>query len=460
MGTAKISGCVIAELEEALRIGDLRRSSQCILALRNTRRDLYPALLGSSSHLRTLFVEQVIAFSYADDEAWSSLGRKNHLMMPGRIRETPLGEIANRLADLIRFAAADCRLENDRHVAVVVRKALERLMPPEQLRFHASAACFVAGIVRDERAVSKRLGLLFEAMSHHSALNTVDLTLAALHHIGLSAATPEGRAAVRLARLSQSGPNHPYHGPQHTREVLINAVMLAGRNNELAVQQPSAGIPYLSQTEMIIQILAALGHDLLHDGASNLVRGKDGTIRRHPYRLERIAADQTRRILEDEGVCQSATDKVVILILSTDPTGAHLAVREAMAFHAGRHVSGDAIGSRTGGVLGSPSSSSYGEPEMNALFQDSRLSHQAAIMSDADLFSSAGISVRYHVLQTTRLGHETARQMDRRSSLYFIDEILHGSFVTPAGCRFNQVVGDIRAFAMDSDAPYPEAWLV
>lgn len=336
-----------------------------------------------------------------------------------------------RLASRVASARDTEGFIRDARLRAVARRELDRMgvVPASAL----AEAFLDLGGIPDSGRIAPRLAVAYERMGTPGWPDARDLATAALDRVGFSAVAPERRAAADLAAAAESGARLAYHGPQHTREVLVNALILVEGSDRLRTQ--GERVPCLSATDKANQVLAALAHDLLHDGRGNMVADGTGAQTRVPYRLERRSADFASAVMQRAGVAPGAIAAVRCLVLATDPTGAHEQIREALSCHA----------------RGLPPAS-LPEPELMPLFGDARLAAQAAIMSDADLLSSGGLSARYHAIQCRRLGEELGCPVGAGSTLYFVDKVVGGSFLSPAGKEFNPVLLRIRETAANQVA--------
>ena len=81
-----------------------------------------------------------------------------------------------------------------------------------------------------------------------------------------------------------------------------------------------------------------------------------------------------------------------------------------------------------------PSSSGVPEP-LAALAGDARLALQAVILGEADVLSSAGLTVQYGELQQEKLAEEWKRPLGAEHKIHFLNEIFQeftvGQFFSP-----------------------------
>ena len=225
---------------------------------------------------------------------------------------------------------------------------------------------------------------------------------AAARVAGLPEDDPLCVAGERIARDVDAGVgaggDNAYHNAQHFCEVLLSALYLS----LLARLAPR------EQTQLL---LAALLHDFHHDGTSNA---------NVPFRLERMAAEAAAPYLEAVGVPPEERARIAAMVFATE---VELGTRFARDCHL--HFAG--TGPR-------PSLSGVPEP-LAALAGDARLALQAVILGEADVLSSAGLTVQYGELQQERLAEEWKRPLGAEHKLHFFNQIFQeftvGRFFSP-----------------------------
>lgn len=242
-----------------------------------------------------------------------------------------------------------------------------------------------------------------------------------LETCGFGADHPYARAARPIAEAIEARdtprPVNPYHNAHHTLEVVLNAHYLAARNDVVAT------MIRLTPREHGLLCLAALIHDFEHDGTMN---GKQR------FRLEQLANDTATPFFDEAGI--SAEDQAVIkvTVLATDPAGPNLYMK---SLHSHEFY---------GGPTPDPATA---YAELAPLAQDRRLLRLAGLLNDADLMSSAGLSLDYSRRQSDKLGAEGGRYLDCNDMLRFLSHIVGGSFTTRAGRFFNTNMFLIKSFS-------------
>lgn len=249
----------------------------------------------------------------------------------------------------------------------------------------------------------------------------VPVVLWLLARYGFGEDHPYARAALPIAEAIEARdtpqPVNPYHNAHHTLEVVLNAHYLAARNDLVATHIR------LTPREHALLYLAALIHDFEHDGTMN---GKQR------FRLERHANEAASTFFDAAGL--SAEDQAVIKVpvLATDPAGPNLYMK---ALHSHAFYNGPAPDPATEFA------------ELKPLAEDRRLLRLAGLLNDADLMSSAGLSLDYARRQSDKLGAEGGRYLDCNDMLRFLNHIVGGSFTTRAGRFFNMNMFLIKSFS-------------
>ncbi len=232
-----------------------------------------------------------------------------------------------------------------------------------------------------------------------------------LAEIGLPDRTPLKTVARRLATDLKQWEGHPYHSSLHHAEVANNAMVLTW----LSAERGKA----LAPADVLLLLVAALGHDRDHDGTTN------GDT---PFRLETIAADAVDRICVEAGVDLDTRADLRLLILSTDAS-------MRLKLHALREsVDPDSV-------------------ELPRALERLRHSHRlfrlVRLLSDADLMSSAALTKRWSLEQSARLSAEWQKPVDHACLSYFFDGMVGQDMLSKAGRFFSGNLRKIRAAALD-----------
>lgn len=269
----------------------------------------------------------------------------------------------------------------------------------------------MAGLFRDDADAP---ALLERALRHAEARGCAEVAsdLAAAWRL-----PPRVRGAIRAAgdAADASGQANAYHNPAHTRAVVVAWGVLAALHAALcrasADRRSAAELPSLRARAVAIGLLAALGHDLDHDGRGNVDPRTGGAT---PFRLENIAAARTAAILNEAGAA-GLEPAVTACILATETEGGYGALRDP-ALRVGRLA-----------PLATPS-----------------CWLAAAMLRDADLVSSAGLSEAAFATQAALLSAELGPAGAVPPAIFF-GRIAADGFMSPAGRLFNPRFQALRA---------------
>lgn len=219
--------------------------------------------------------------------------------------------------------------------------------------------------------------------------------------------------------------NH-YHCTDHTGHVAEVAGYLAEKNNALAAHG-KADVK-LSRAERMMTVLVAFGHDVDHPGAGN---PED-----NPYFNEDASFAVIAPLMRAAGMSDEDMDKVQVILRTTSPNGPHSYLKQVLAAQAeGRIPSSEEV---------DPDGKF---PELSPLLSDKRMAAMAAIISDSDLFPSAGAGLETNIEMSERLSNETG--MDFRGDKArkgFVDFVVGGKFASASG---REVSGEVLAEMLD-----------
>lgn len=235
--------------------------------------------------------------------------------------------------------------------------------------------------------------------------------LAAADKLGIDAGEP-AMVAAALASFAADVPlNNAYHDNSHFREVTTMMAVYCNVNQQLAAQGYEGAVA-LSGSDMAKCILAAMGHDLMHDGTGNTVNGVHTQ-----YRLEDRAIAAIQPFMELAGMSEADRAEVETMIRVTDvsaPKGElspHKILRKLVA--------GEAV---------------EVPQELQALKGDPRLRTMAALMSDADLAPSAATNYITSRKQLQRVSAENPALPATDASLSgFLSFVVEKEFTSAAG---------------------------
>jgi hypothetical protein len=213
-----------------------------------------------------------------------------------------------------------------------------------------------------------------------------------------------------------------YHNANHTREVLIGAVWLADANAALARAQ-APGAVALDADRLGRLLLLATMHDIGHDGTSNTSTDRRGRRRRTPHRLEDHSFRLMEPVLHRAGLDNAAIETLRASIRATD-----VALRPAA-----RRITDHRL-------FGAPPPESVA-PVLAQLDADAENAAVAALLADADILSSAALTLDYQHAQNARLEREAGTRFSRADVLAFFDVIVGGE---PAGAAGRLLTGNLR----------------
>lgn len=209
-----------------------------------------------------------------------------------------------------------------------------------------------------------------------------------------------------------------YHNTAHYVEVALNTAHLLLRNNTTG---PADIV--LRSGEQAEALFAALGHDYFYEA---------GGYKNVPYRLEKISLHHLLPLLRQHKVRDQSCRNIGVMLLATDVgspsrAGSFLRLAHRFLFENGLR----------------PEATKRLKP-VQILLKRPRLTRQAAIISDADLLSSAGLTYPYTVIQRHYLGAELKKDLGPQGTLDFFDNIMKNRFITPAARFFQPVMDSIR----------------
>ena len=230
-----------------------------------------------------------------------------------------------------------------------------------------------------------------------------------------------GRALFDVCEQAErSGTANAFHNPDHSRDVGVIWFNLALVNNRLA--ETGVSPCRLTDRELLVGACAAFAHDIGHDGAANtkVAIGLDGIEHdvRVPFRLETLAANCACNILRSYNADPLELSAVRAMILATDVND-------------GYHALDVALGINTQ-VPAAPNSHF-------AAFSDGKVRMMAAMLRDADVMPSAGLTLRdfdrYSRLIEAELGLAPKSLGPVQAEKFFCG-VLRGRFVSRPGQLF------------------------
>lgn len=206
--------------------------------------------------------------------------------------------------------------------------------------------------------------------------------------------------------------NNIYHTPIHIAQVATFSFILISKSGDI-----------FDNKEKMLMLLAALGHDLCHDGTNHI---------NEPFLLEQKAANKMRKIMSKYHFVENDIKQIQNLILMTDSS-----LRKTISM----------INSHEKDVI---------IPDFlkEASKKDFFL---GGLLADADMFCSIGLGFKQHVKQTILVAKEISmfnktsfNGVDPTIVSYFLNEIIGNKFCSVIGNDFLYSLENIKEEVSDS----------
>ena len=254
----------------------------------------------------------------------------------------------------------------------------------------------------DPALLARRLTAVYSRWDRQDRIDLVSLARGFLDRLGRSE-DALGCTCVEAAQAVTRWGGHEFHSARHHAEVATNTMLIA----ELA---GALGRPVESHDALLL-LASALAHDLYYDPPAG------------PFRAEAKSACALTDIAECCGVSGDDRRALSCLILATEPSF-RTKLREL----------------QTGAC------NDCEVPELlEPIMTQPALLALAAMLSDADLLSSAGLTLQWHRVQVTRLERERGRRMGAADDAEFLDQIVGPGFLSAGGRYFDPNLARIRA---------------
>lgn len=273
-------------------------------------------------------------------------------------------------------------------------------------------ACCRAVPLPDAETIAECLTATYRRWDIQQDAKLVELTRAFIDHLG-AGHDPLGQTCLEVAEHVTHWGGHSYHSDRHHAEVATNTMVItsiARRRGEV-----------VRTRSRLLALTASIAHDLYYDPASTGMS---------PFELETISAQALDRVAQRCGVTTGDRDILNCLVLATYP-GFRSDLREILAGRQARRS------------LPLP---------LSLIEQRPGLARLAAVVSDADLLSSVGLTERWHDVQRSRLEQEIGRSISAKDDAAFLDVVVGSRFLSPGAQYFDgnlaRIGGAIRA-AMD-----------
>jgi hypothetical protein len=239
--------------------------------------------------------------------------------------------------------------------------------------------------------LGRRIAALFATWQRGRLPDMANFATGMLLRNGIDTAGPIARTCVAAARAVAAWGGLPYHSVTHHAEVTTNAMLLV----EISHRRGQT----IDRRETALLLAVCLSHDLYYSPSAARVR----------FAAENTSAEALDAIAAAAGCDVADRQAMRALVIATEPG---LRLRPS----------------------GPPGRTAV-EPALTAL---------AAILSDADLLSSVGLTVGWYRVQETRLEHEADRPAETGDAERFFNDIVGPDFLSDAGRVFSANLAAIR----------------
>lgn len=251
--------------------------------------------------------------------------------------------------------------------------------------------------------LGRRMAALYATWQRDGLPDMVVFATGMLKRNGIGTDGPVARTCLAAARAVAAWGGLPYHSASHHAEVTTNAMVLV----ELAHRRGQT----IERHATALLLAACLSHDLYYSP----------TVARVRFAAENTAAEALDALAAAAGCDAADRQAMRALVIATEPL---LRLRPGGPL-------GAPLEPRAARLLGRPSV----EPALTAL---------AAILSDADLLSSVGLTVAWYRVQETRLEQEADRPAEAVDGERFFSDIVGPDFLSDAGRVFSANLAAIR----------------
>lgn len=223
--------------------------------------------------------------------------------------------------------------------------------------------------------------------------------------------SPICQACRQVAEAVMKWRGHPYHSVCHHAEVATNAMVIAEISARLNKPLP----PH----DRSMLLAASLAHDLYYDPSR---------ADAEPFHLEAVSARALDAIAEQCGVHPQDRAIMTSLILATEPS-----FRSELRSQFNGRAFPKALPDGLEPIAARPD-----------------VTELAAMLSDADLLSSAGLTPQWHQIQTLRFEHETGSRLSPSADLEFLNSVVGPGFLSVGGRYFDTNLARLRAAITDA----------
>jgi hypothetical protein len=220
---------------------------------------------------------------------------------------------------------------------------------------------------------------------------------------------------------NQKAKVNSYHNSVHTAHVAELASFLTQKNNQMFDEGTSP--IKLQRKDQLLVSLAAFAHDIDHSGGANPPDDK--------YLMEEKSFQAVLPLMQEMKISESDISTVHLLLRTTSPNGPTQFLKKIIKSGETEETSMKTLDPENN------------FPELEPLIHDIKLLQMAAILSDSDLFASAGAGLDANIEMSTRISDELnkAAGVDRfdftqdKSRKFFMDNIVGAGFISYAGAE-------------------------
>lgn len=290
---------------------------------------------------------------------------------------------------------------------------IDRLLRPRQAAGE-NGAKRGRNLLPEPRLLGLRMAALYRSWQQNAGPDLGRLTEGLLADIGLAAGAPLACTCRAAAEAVSRWKGSAYHSARHHAEVATNAMVVAAISSH-------RGYP-LPRHDLGLLLAAALAHDIYWNSEAAQTR----------FAAETRSAEALADIAAECGVAAADRAAMRVLVMVTDP--------QSRADLAGLV---DGTGTRRELL-----------PPLASVAGNQRLLRLAALLSDADLLSSAGLTLAWTRVQGERLSVENQAPLGTAVWQHFFDAIVGPNFLSVGGQHFAPNLARIRrsTSAMRSDA--------
>lgn len=266
----------------------------------------------------------------------------------------------------------------------------------------------------------------------------------AVHHaeaLGLDKASAEYKAMLMVAVRAEmeTSVKPDYHSKNHYLDVAAMTANLLEKNNDMVAQ--GKGIA-LTKQDQALAFIAAIGHDLDHEGKSNPSTD--------PLFNEKKSFAIMEPLLKDAGLTPQQIADARTILMTTSPNGPHAMLKTmAKGIRDGEPITVEGIQEldrafneklgKTAGNLGLQQLD-FSE-DLGRLNNNPKLIQMAAMVSDADLYASGGAGMKANEVMSRLLTDEGVKYNNSKldfttdgSRKFFLDGIVgQEGFASDAG---------------------------